>query len=55
MRTCENCGKEVEADSRRKTTKRFCSDACRFQAWKTGKQKELLTLVKQLASRGLGV
>lgn len=55
-RLCEcGCGREIVATLRTRRTKRFYSDACRFQAWKAGKQQELQTLVKQLAGRGLGV
>lgn len=35
IRPCEHCGKDYDAKTKRS---RFCSDACRFNAWATNKR-----------------
>lgn len=50
-KNCENCGAPLDADLRRVDSKRFCQDKCRYAGWKKRKEKELETLIRQLAGR----
>lgn len=50
-KNCEHCGNPLEADTRRRESKRFCKDKCRYAGWKKKKEKELETLIRQLAGR----
>lgn len=55
-RNCQRCGEPIPQTWVGVVgRKEYCSDACRYKAWKERKEQELHKLIHQLAGRGITV